>query len=294
MPSIGDERASKSSTSPSRRRHASVPGFRVSPHSLSRGNRARSSSSTRAPPRASTVAATLPAGPAPQTMTSNIILRGASPRRTPLHVRSRGPRAPLRSRGSLAAAHSRNWSSRGGLRPAAPPYTCARGGPGPRSAHVARSPPLTRADAVIRPAEHDRAVLRPEPETVAQRGIRLRPRGPTFGMKSRSQAGSGSRLVDRRRQESVATARARWRRCRPRRWPPADGRSSTWSTSPARGRRVCRTPHARIGIRPRRSAPWRCRESSRIRSLRAAGPIARWPARIARTICSPSGSICTR
>ena len=34
------------------------------------------------------------------------IVRGASPRRPPLHARSRGPRAPLRSRGSLADARS--------------------------------------------------------------------------------------------------------------------------------------------------------------------------------------------
>lgn len=34
------------------------------------------------------------------------IVRGASPRRTPRHARSRGPRAPLRSRDSLAAARS--------------------------------------------------------------------------------------------------------------------------------------------------------------------------------------------
>jgi hypothetical protein len=32
-----------------------------------------------------------------------VVFRGASPRRTPLHTRSRGPQAPLRSCGSLAA-----------------------------------------------------------------------------------------------------------------------------------------------------------------------------------------------
>ena len=51
---------------------ASVPGLIVSPHSLSRGKRARSTRSTRAPARDRTVAATLPAGPAPEMMTSNI------------------------------------------------------------------------------------------------------------------------------------------------------------------------------------------------------------------------------
>ena len=34
---------------------------------------------------------------------SSFIIRGASPRRTPLHARSRGPFAPRRSRGSLAS-----------------------------------------------------------------------------------------------------------------------------------------------------------------------------------------------
>src|SRR5260221_9621057 len=38
-----------------------------------------------------------------------IAYRRASPRRTPLHARSRGPHAPLRSRGSFAQAHSRSW-----------------------------------------------------------------------------------------------------------------------------------------------------------------------------------------
>ena len=53
-------------------RDSPVPGLIVSPHSFARGNRARSSINTRAPPRASTVAAIEPAGPAPQTITSNI------------------------------------------------------------------------------------------------------------------------------------------------------------------------------------------------------------------------------
>src|SRR5436190_709558 len=36
-----------------------------------------------------------------------MIVRGTSPRRTPLHARSRGPRTPRRARGSFAGAHSR-------------------------------------------------------------------------------------------------------------------------------------------------------------------------------------------
>ena len=41
----------------------------------------------------------------------SIVSRGASPRRSPLHTRSRGPQAPLRSCGSLAAfvRASRMW-----------------------------------------------------------------------------------------------------------------------------------------------------------------------------------------
>src|SRR6266568_505928 len=99
--------------------------------------------------------------------------RGASPRRSPLHARSRGPRAPRRSRGSRRFARSPSTSLHlahlahvahlthsarppraradcrcaylgGGLRPAAPPYTLARGGPGPRAARVAHVASLVR------------------------------------------------------------------------------------------------------------------------------------------------------
>src|SRR5262245_45923223 len=48
--------------------------------------------------------------------------RGASPRRTPLHVRSRGPHAPLLSRGSLAAARSLSSSIHCRQHDAALPY----------------------------------------------------------------------------------------------------------------------------------------------------------------------------
>src|SRR5829696_3222368 len=82
---------------------------------------------------------------------SVILFRGASPRRTPLHAPSRGPRAPLRARGSFADAHSRSYAATfsGGLRPAGPPYTRPRGGPVPRSVRVARSLTLTRAHTLL-------------------------------------------------------------------------------------------------------------------------------------------------
>ena len=63
--SHGKPHRSMSLIMPRRRSSASAPGLRLSPHSLSRGNVARSTMSTRTPARASTVAATLPAGPPP-------------------------------------------------------------------------------------------------------------------------------------------------------------------------------------------------------------------------------------
>src|SRR5688572_28016662 len=70
-----------------------------------------------------------------------VLIRGTSSRRTPLHARSWGPLAPRRSRGSLAVLTRirRTSSLSGGLRPAGPPYTLARGGPLPHAARVARS-----------------------------------------------------------------------------------------------------------------------------------------------------------
>src|SRR5687768_9345481 len=58
---------------PNRRRMATAAGFRNSPHGLSRGNAAWSSSSTSLPRRARSSAVTLPAGPAPTTMTSALL-----------------------------------------------------------------------------------------------------------------------------------------------------------------------------------------------------------------------------
>src|ERR671914_99531 len=58
-------------------------------------------------------------------------VRGASPRRPPLHAHSRGPHDPR----SVRVAHSlRSFASdpscvSGGLRPAGPPYTLTPGGP---------------------------------------------------------------------------------------------------------------------------------------------------------------------
>ena len=81
------------------------------------------------------------------------------------------------------------------------------------------------------PSEHERAVLRSEAETVAQRGVDVAGRA-VFGMKSMSQAGSGSsRLIVG--GSTPASSPAPWSRRPPRRSRPADGRSSTWSTSPA-------------------------------------------------------------
>src|SRR5688572_29225003 len=69
MPCTGSDPA-VTWASPSRPRIVSAPGFTVSPHSLSRGKRARSSTRTRTPERARTMAAIVPAGPAPLTSTS--------------------------------------------------------------------------------------------------------------------------------------------------------------------------------------------------------------------------------
>ena len=85
IPSMGSADDSNAPVSSRRRSMASVPGLIVSPHSLWRGNCVRSSISTRAPPRASTVAATDPAGPAPETITSNRdqLLNSATPNAQP-------------------------------------------------------------------------------------------------------------------------------------------------------------------------------------------------------------------
>src|SRR5947208_2192953 len=69
----GDER-----TRPSRRRISVVAGLRYSEHALSRGNRARSTSSTDAPARASSKAVVAPAGPAPTTTTSQRLVTTSS------------------------------------------------------------------------------------------------------------------------------------------------------------------------------------------------------------------------
>src|SRR4029077_7752670 len=68
-----------------------------------------------------------------------VAARGALPRRPPLHAHSRGPHAPLRSRGSLAALVRWSLLQPGGLCPAGPPCTLTRGGPTPRSVRVAHS-----------------------------------------------------------------------------------------------------------------------------------------------------------
>src|SRR6266568_4970502 len=63
---------------PSRSRISVVAGLKYSEHALSRGNRARSTSSTEAPARASSNAVVAPAGPAPTTTTSQRSVTRAS------------------------------------------------------------------------------------------------------------------------------------------------------------------------------------------------------------------------
>src|SRR5438128_6221835 len=63
---------------PSRSRISVVAGLKYSEHALSRGNRARSMSSTEAPARASSNAVVAPAGPAPTTTTSQRSVTKAS------------------------------------------------------------------------------------------------------------------------------------------------------------------------------------------------------------------------
>src|SRR5438093_2367367 len=63
---------------PSRCRISVVAGLRYSEHALSRGNRARSTSSTDAPARASSKAVVAPAGPAPTTTTSQRLVTTSS------------------------------------------------------------------------------------------------------------------------------------------------------------------------------------------------------------------------
>src|SRR4051794_37108853 len=70
IPSTRRPHRATSSATASRSRIASAPGLTVSPHSLLRGNVARSTMQTRAPARAATRPAIAPAGPPPTTSTS--------------------------------------------------------------------------------------------------------------------------------------------------------------------------------------------------------------------------------
>src|SRR4051812_2972119 len=70
MPRTGMAKARRSARRSRRSSSASDPGLTVSPHSLSRGNPARSINRTLAPARARISAAMLPAGPAPTPTTS--------------------------------------------------------------------------------------------------------------------------------------------------------------------------------------------------------------------------------
>src|SRR6266850_6346327 len=73
---------------PSRSSISVVAGLRYSEHALSRGNRARSMSSTDAPARASSIAVVAPAGPAPTTTASQRSVT-ASPRSGRRSVRAK-------------------------------------------------------------------------------------------------------------------------------------------------------------------------------------------------------------
>src|SRR6266550_2617552 len=82
---------------PSRSRISVVAGLRYSEQALSRGKRARSTSSTDAPARASSKAVVAPAGPAPTTTTSQRSVTTA-PRSAPGHVRAEHGRGDERRR----------------------------------------------------------------------------------------------------------------------------------------------------------------------------------------------------
>ena len=71
MPRMGSALHAIDADSPWRSRMATAPGLSVSPHSLCRGNVSRSSSRTRNPARASRIAVSAPAGPAPATRTQH-------------------------------------------------------------------------------------------------------------------------------------------------------------------------------------------------------------------------------
>ena len=115
VPSTGHPPAASSSpNTPKRSSHRSVSGLMYSAQGLSRGNRARSMSTTRRPASASHVAVAEPAGPAPTTSTST--WRGARdmvdwgrPISEAARTRSRRARA---DRGRSWRARSRSRYSR--------------------------------------------------------------------------------------------------------------------------------------------------------------------------------------
>src|SRR5262249_11854117 len=95
-----------------------VPGLTVSPHILSRGNVARSTIRTRTPARAKTVAATLPAGPAPTITTSSTTARVAPPplaTRSPSHA-SHHNGTVLRSEAETVAERGIDFGDAAGIR----------------------------------------------------------------------------------------------------------------------------------------------------------------------------------
>ena len=158
-----------------------------------------------------------------------------TPRRiVPAYARAAGPgephaadrlpqRPPAASQSTCRAEHGERAGVErvaAQLRPREPravdePHAHARAGRARSAASAPAGPAPTMTTSSSgrshspRAPEHERAVLRSEAEAVAQRRIDLRRPGPTLGRKSRSQAGSGSVEVDRRRQEAAIERQGR-------------------------------------------------------------------------------------
>src|SRR5207244_496794 len=156
-----------------------------SPQALSRGKRALSTSATRAPPRASTRAATLPAGPAPITRASK-----------------RLSGMPLLRIEALLYEHALGATPGAGGGAGA---TC-------RSERI-RTGPLHRPPEALRPPRGD-PLARPERTMAAGDGRPRRPVGA--GPRPRRRHGNGGRRPPTRRPH-----RRPCRRCRPPRGPVA-------------------------------------------------------------------------
>ena len=169
-----------------------APGLSVSPHSLSRGNRARSNTRTR-PARARIGAASDPAGPAPTMTTSSIALarsRGSQvrPRLAPLAGLARCARCRVRPFGRRSANSSIQPPPNG----RAPHDERQRASPRTRRRHRTRT--MRAARSYTAPST-SAEFFEPNPRQLhsAASGRAAR---PSLGRKSRSQSGSGSvRLI---------------------------------------------------------------------------------------------------